>query len=55
MINSLDNSNPTELLSAAIREFGMDMETSGFFKDDAKFSLATIQNGKVCFPVASTL
>lgn len=49
MINSLDNSNPTKLLLAAIRKHGMDMETSGTFKDNEKFSLATVRNGKVCF------
>jgi hypothetical protein len=53
MINSLDNLNPTKLLLAAIREHGMDMETSGKFKDDEKFSLATIRDGKVCFFVSS--
>lgn len=47
MINSLDNSNPTKLLLAAIRKHGMDMETSGTFKDNEKFSLATVRNGKL--------
>jgi hypothetical protein len=53
MINSLDNSNPTKLLLAAIRKRGMDMETSGTFKDDEKFSLATLRNGKVCSLILS--
>jgi hypothetical protein len=53
MINSLDNSNPTKLLLEAIRKCGMDMETSGSFKDDEEFCLATVHNGKVsaeCLP-----
>jgi len=45
MINTLDNSNPTKLLLAAIHKSGMDLVTSGSFKESEQFSLATLRNG----------
>ncbi|KAG6849923.1 hypothetical protein H0H93_003634 [Arthromyces matolae] len=41
MINSLNDTNPTQLLLSAIRQSGMDMNAAGSFKDDETFLLGT--------------
>lgn len=53
MINSLDKSNPAQLLLDSMAKSGMDMAGYTSFKDGEKFSLGTIKNGKVCSPVSS--
>lgn len=47
MVNSLDGSNPTQLLLNAIRKSGMDMTASGSFKDDETFLLGTFRKDTV--------
>jgi hypothetical protein len=54
MINSLDKSNPAQLLLDAMEKSGMDMAGYSSFKDGEKFSLGTIKNGKVHFLVSPT-
>ncbi|RDB16060.1 hypothetical protein Hypma_003478 [Hypsizygus marmoreus] len=45
LVNSLDGSNPTQLLLNAIQKSGMEMDASGSFKNDEKFLLGTIRSG----------
>lgn len=47
IINSLDSLSPTQLLLNAIRQRGMNVDTSGSFKDDETFFLGTTRNGAV--------
>ncbi|KAF9468745.1 hypothetical protein BDZ94DRAFT_1246177 [Collybia nuda] len=47
MVNSLDKSNPAQLLLDAMEKSGMDMAGYTSFKDGEKFSLGTIKNEKL--------